>query len=139
MNLPINRHKCLIALANDIIADGVDIDERIIITSGDQGCDNTKTLQGYIDPYARIDFMHMNDEGLQSLRQFVISLNTVPEEDVVFKKHIHALQPKTLAALTDGINIAITLRHIQSFMHFLGGLATHYQYERYLQLEHQQD
>lgn len=23
MNLPINRHKCLIALANDIIADGV--------------------------------------------------------------------------------------------------------------------
>lgn len=137
MNLPINRHKCLIALANDIIADGVDIDiedieriidiyERIIITSGDQGCDNTKTLQGYIDPYARIDFMHMNDEGLQSLRQFVISLNTVPEEDVVFKKHIHALQPKTLAALTDGINIAITLRHVQGFMHFLGGLATQF-------------
>ena len=26
MNLPINRHKCLIAMANDIIADGVDID-----------------------------------------------------------------------------------------------------------------
>lgn len=34
MNLPINRHRCLVALANDIIADGVDIDvediERII-------------------------------------------------------------------------------------------------------------
>ena len=44
MNLPINRHKCLIALANDIIADGVDIDERIIITSSEQGCDNTKVL-----------------------------------------------------------------------------------------------
>ena len=26
MNLQINRHKCLIVLANDIIADGVDID-----------------------------------------------------------------------------------------------------------------
>lgn len=128
MNLPINRHKCLIALANDIIDNGVYIDvedieriidiyERIIATSSEQGCDNTKALQGYIDPFASIDFMNINDEGLQSLRQFVISLNTIPEDDEVFKKHIHALQPKTLDALVDGTNIAIVLRFVQGFMH----------------------
>ena len=71
MNLPINRHKCLIALANDIIADGVDIDvedieriidiyERILITSSEQGCDNTKVLYGYIEPFARIDLVNIN-------------------------------------------------------------------------------
>ena len=137
MNLPINRHKCLIALANDIIADGVDIDvedieriidiyERIIATSSDNGCDNTKVLQGYIDPFAMVDFMSLNEEGMQSLKQFVVSLNTIPEEDEVFKKHIHALQPKTLDAIIDGTNIAIVLRHVQDFMHFLGGLATQF-------------
>ena len=135
--LAVKRHKALETLANDIIADGVDIDvedieriidiyERIIITSSEQGCDNTKVLYGYIEPFARIDFMNMSDEGLQSLRQFVTSLNTIPEEDEVFKKHIHALQPKTLNALIEGINIAIVLRHVQSFMHFLGGLATQF-------------
>lgn len=137
MNLPINRHKCLIALANDIIADGVDIDvedieriidiyERILITSSEQGCDNTKVLYGYIEPFARIDLVNINDEGLQSLRQFVMNLNTIPEEDEVFKKHIHALQPKTLDAIIDETNIAIVLRHVQDFMHFLGGLATQF-------------
>lgn len=137
MNLPINRHKCLIALANDIIADGVDIDvedieriidiyERIIATSSENGCDNTKVLQGYIDPFAMVDFMSLDEEGMQSLEQFVVSLNTIPEEDEVFKKYIHTLKPKTLDSLTDGIKIAVALRHVQSFMHFLGGLATQF-------------
>ena len=135
--LAVKRHKALETLANDIIADGVDIDvedieriidiyERIIITSSEQGCDNTKVLYGYIEPFARIDLEGINDEGLQSLRQFVINLNTIPEDDEVFKKHIHALQPKTLDAIVDGTNIAIVLRHVQSFMHFLGGLATQF-------------
>lgn len=137
MDLPINRHKCLVALANDIIADEVDIDvedierlidiyERIIATSSEQGCDNTKVLQGYIDPFARIDFLHIDDEGLQSLRQFVMSLNYIDEEDSVLKKIVNPLKQKTLDALMEGINIAIVLRHIQGFMHFLGGLATQF-------------
>lgn len=136
MNLPIKRHKCLVALATEIIADGVDIDvedieriidiyERIIATSSEQGCDNTKVLYDYIDPFTGIDLVNINDEGLQSLRRFVINLNTPPEEDEVLK-HIHALQPKTLDAIVDGNNIVIVLQRIQSFMHFLGGLATQF-------------
>ena len=130
--LAVKRHKALETLANDIQSDGVNIDtgdiekivdlyERIVITMTN-GCDNTKVLDAYIDPYASIDFGSMEEEGIESLRQFAISIDEL-SKDEKFVDNISPLENSTMNAILDGDNIVITLKHVQEFMHFIGSIA----------------
>ena len=130
--LAVKRHKALETLANDIQSDDVNIDtgdiekivdlyERIVITMTN-GCDNTKVLDTYIDPYAFIDFSSMEEEGIESLRQFVISIDEL-FKDEKFVDNISPLENSTMNAILDGDNIVIALKHIQEFMHFIGSIA----------------
>lgn len=134
-NLSIDRHKALDVLAGDINGDGVaiefgdierivDIYVRIVLTAGGLGCDNTKTIYQNIDPFAVIDFDALNDEGIESLKQFILSLDMMAENvEEKDKIHYKRIDEKTLKALLDGNNIIIALKHVQSFMHFLGAFA----------------
>lgn len=130
--LAVKRHKALETLANDIQSDGVNIDigdiekivdlyERIVITMTN-GCDNTKVLDAYIDPYASIDFGSMEEEGIDSLRQFAISIDEL-SKDEKFVDNISPLENSTMNAILDGDNIVIALKHVQEFMHFIGSIA----------------
>ena len=130
--LAVKRHKALETLANDIQSDGANIDtgdiekivdlyERIVITMTN-GCDNTKVLDTYIDPYAFIDFSNMEEEGIESLRQFAISIDEL-SKDEKFVDNISPLENSTMNAILDGDNIVIALKHIQEFMHFIGSIA----------------
>ena len=130
--LAVKRHKALETLANDIQSDGVNIDtgdiekivdlyERIVITMTN-GCDNTKVLDTYIDPYAFIDFSSIEEEGIESLRQFAISIDEL-SKDEKFVDNISPLENSTMNAILDGDNIVIALKHIQEFMHFIGSIA----------------
>lgn len=130
--LAVKRHKALETLANDIQSDDVNIDtgdiekivdlyERIVITMTN-GCDNTKVLDTYIDPYASIDFGSMEEEGIDSLRQFAISIDEL-SKDEKFVDNISPLENSTMNAILDGNNIVITLKHVQEFMHFIGSIA----------------
>lgn len=130
--LAVKRHKALETLANDIQSDGVNIDtcdiekivdlyERIVITMTN-GCDNTKVLDTYIDPYASIDFGSMEEKGIESLRQFAISIDEL-SKDEKFVDNISPLENSTMNAILDGDNIVITLKHVQEFIHFIGSIA----------------
>lgn len=130
--LAVKRHKTLETLANDIQSDGVNIDvndieklvdlyERIIITMTN-GCDNTKVLDAYIDPYAAVSFGMMEEEGVESLRQFVKSIDELSENEK-FADNISPLERSTMDAILEGNNIVIVLKHIQEFMHFVGSIA----------------
>ena len=130
--LAVKRHKALETLANDIQSDGVNIDtgdiekivdlyERIVITMTN-GCDNTKVLDAYIDPYASIDFGSMEEEGIESLRQFAISIDEL-SKDEKFVDNISPLENSSMNAILDGDNIVIALKHVQEFMHFIGSIA----------------
>lgn len=130
--LAVKRHKALETLANDIQSDGVNIDvndieklvdlyERIIITMTN-GCDNTKVLDAYIDPYAAVSFGMMEEEGVESLRQFVKSIDELSENEK-FADNISPLERSTMDAILEGNNIVIVLKHIQEFMHFVGSIA----------------
>ena len=133
INLPVARHKTVIALANDIIADGVNIDvedieriidmyERVIVTSSSEGCDNTRIYDAYIDPYASIDFNSLSEEGIESLKGFVNNMFGLSlEEDI--GAYINSPSLKTLNALIEGTNVVTAFKHVQNFMHFLGGMA----------------
>lgn len=130
--LAVKRHKALETLANDIQSDGVNIDvndieklvdlyERIIITMTN-GCDNTKVLDAYIDPYAAVSFGMMEEEGVESLRQFVKSIDELSENEK-FADNISPLERSTMDAILEGNNIVIVLKHVQEFMHFVGSIA----------------
>ena len=130
--LAVKRHKALETLANDIQSDGVNIDvndieklvdlyERIIITMTN-GCDNTKVLDAYIDPYAVVNFGAMEEEGIESLRQFVKSIDELSENEK-FADNISPLERSTMNAILEGNNIVIVLKHVQEFMHFVGSIA----------------
>ena len=130
--LAVKRHKALETLANDIQSDGVNIDvndieklvdlyERIIITMTN-GCDNTKVLDAYIDPYAAVSFGMMEEEGVESLRQFVKSIDELSENEK-FADNISPLERSTMNAILEGNNIVIVLKHVQEFMHFIGSIA----------------
>ena len=130
--LAVKRHKALETLANDIQSDGVNIDvndieklvdlyERIIITMTN-GCDNTKVLDAYIDPYAAVSFGMMEEEGVESLRQFVKSIDELSENEK-FADNISPLERSTMNAILEGNNIVIVLKHVQEFMHFVGSIA----------------
>lgn len=130
--LAVKRHKALETLANDIQFDGVNIDtgdiekivdlyERIVITMTN-GCDNTKVLDAYIDPYASIDFGGMEEDGIESLRQFVKSIDELSEDEKL-ADNISPLERGTMDAILEGNNIIIALKHVQEFMHFVGSIA----------------
>ena len=130
--LAVKRHKALETLANDIQSDGVNIDvndieklvdlyERIVKTTT-SGCDNTKVLDAYIDPYAVVNFGAMEEEGIESLRQFVKSIDELSENEK-FTDNISPLERSTMNAILEGNNIVIVLKHVQEFMHFVGSIA----------------
>lgn len=134
-NIPINRHKVLSILASDIIASGIPIDPndieriidiymRIVRTSSGTDCDNTKTMYCQINPFDSIDFTTIEEEGIESLRQFVLSIDTLTnstEEDSNIDYHHMSID--TVQALITGNNIIIVLNFIQTFMHFIGAIA----------------
>ena len=130
--LAVKRHKALETLANDIQSDGANIDtgdiekivdlyERIVITMTN-GCDNTKVLDAYIDPYASIDFGGMEEDGIESLRQFVKSIDELSEDEKL-ADNISPLERSTMDAILEGNNIIIALKHVQEFMHFVVSIA----------------
>lgn len=130
--LAVKRHKALETLAKDIQSDGVNIDvndieklvdlyERIVITMTD-GCDNTKVLDTYIDPYASVNFGTMEEEGIESLRQFAKSIDELSEDEKLVDS-ISPLERGTMDAIIEGNNIIIVLKHVQEFMHFVGSIA----------------
>ena len=120
--LAVKRHRALETLAKDIRSDGVNIDdndieklvdlyERIVKTTT-SGCDNTKVLDAYIDPYASIDFGGMEEDGIESLRQFVKSIDELSENEK-FADNISPLERSTMNAILEGNNIVIVLKHVQ--------------------------
>lgn len=120
--------RCII-VEDGVLIDGndiekiIDIYERIIKTMSDEGCDNTRTLNCKIDPYATIDFTSLGEEGIASLKNFVMGideLKTDEEDELITKAD---LSPSTKEALLTGNNIVAVLRHVQDFMHFIGGFA----------------
>lgn len=137
-NLPINRHKVLATLADDIITGGVAIDpndierivdiyERIIKTTSRVECDNTKTLYCKINPFDSIDFSVIEEEGIESLRQFVLSIDTMTNDATVEDGTVyHHMSLETVQALTVDDNIIAVLSYVQCFMHFLGAMAFQY-------------
>ena len=130
--LAVKRHRALETLAKDIRSDGVNIDdndieklvdlyERIVKTTT-SGCDNTKVLDAYIDPYASIDFGGMEEDGIESLRQSVKSIDELSEDEKL-ADNISPLERGTMDAILEGNNIIIALKHVQEFMHFVGSIA----------------
>lgn len=139
--MQINQAKVMKVLADEIRAEGIDIDdndieklidlyERIIITSSSEdGCDNTKPLATFFDPYAEIDFKNMGPEGAESIKNFFIGLNTLASDNEDIGIY-HPLSDKTVNALCTDLsisgNILIALGIVQKFMHFIGGIGETY-------------
>ena len=135
--MQINQAKVMKVLANEIRAEGIDIDdndieklidlyERIIITSSSEdGCDNTKSLATFFDPYAEIDFKNMGSEGAESIKNFFIGINTLASDNEDIGIY-HPLSGKTVSALSIGGNILVALDIVQKFMHFIGGIGETY-------------
>lgn len=135
--MQINQAKVMKVLANEIRAEGIDIDdndveklidlyERIIITSSSEdGCDNTKSLATFFDPYAEIDFKNMGPEGAKSIKNFFIGINTLASDNEDIGIY-HPLSGKTVSTLSIGGNILVALDIVQKFMHFIGGIGETY-------------
>lgn len=135
--MQINQAKVMKVLANEIRAEGVDIDdndieklidlyERIIITSSSEdGCDNTKPLATFFDPYAEIDFGNMNHEGAESIKDFFIGINTLASDNEDTGIY-HPFSDKSVNALSIYTNIIVALNIVQKFMHFIGGIGETY-------------
>lgn len=139
--MQINQAKVMKVLANEIRAAGIDIDdndaeklidfyERIIITSSsEEGCDNTKPLTIFFDPYAEIDFKSMGAEGVESIKDFFIGINTLASDNEDTGIY-HPFSDKTVNALGVDLsisgNILVALDIVQKFMHFIGGIGETY-------------
>lgn len=135
--MQINQAKVMKVLANEIRAEGIDINdndieklidlyERIIITSSSEdGCDNTKPLVTFFDPYAEIDFRNMGHEGAESIKDFFIGINTLASDNEDTGIY-HKFSDKTVNVLCTGSNVLVALDIVQKFMHFIGGIGETY-------------
>ena len=97
----------------------IDLYERIILTSSGND-DNTSYTSAYIDPNASIDFYTIEEEGINSIKQFIRGIDDLTIEH---PECYYPLTKDTLDTLLQANNVIIVFNRIQSVMHYIGAMA----------------